>query len=97
MIAGLSGGWVVQHLLMRGEDPKAIRILDLVANSRPEVVSADVAFHKTDVSDTKSVAAAFDAPWPASVKDLPLTVFHTVAMINPAVSLVPFNHCPTLC
>lgn len=70
---------------MRGEDPKAIRILDLVPNTRPEVVAADVAFHKTDVTDSNSVAAAFEAPWPSSVKNLPLTVFHTVAMINPAV------------
>lgn len=82
--AGLSGGWIVQHLLMRGEDPKAIRIVDLVPNARPSVVAAGVAFHKTDISDPKSVAAAFDAPWPSSVKSLPLTVFHTVAMINPA-------------
>lgn len=75
----------MQHLLMRGEDPRAIRIVDLVPNIRPDVVAAKVAFHKTDVSDPKSVAAAFDAPWDASVKSLPLTVFHTVAMINPGV------------
>ena len=69
---------------MRGEDPKAIRIIDLVPNTRPEVVEAKVAFHKTDVSDPQAVAAAFEAPWPDSVQKLPLTVFHTVALINPA-------------
>ena len=82
-LTGLSGGWIVEHLLIRGEDPKAIRIIDLVPNMRPSVVSAGVAFQETDVSDPKSVAAAFDAPWPSGVKSLPLTVFHTVAMINP--------------
>ena len=85
-LLGLSGGWIVEHLLMRGEDPRAIRIMDLVPNIRPRVVDAGVAFHKTDVTDPSSIAAAFEAPWPSSVKSLPLTVFHTVAMINPGVS-----------
>lgn len=68
---------------MRGEDPKAIRIIDLVPSKRPAVLSAGVDFQKTDVTDPKSVAAAFEAPWPSNVKNLPLTVFHTVALINP--------------
>lgn len=74
----------MQHLLMRGEDPKAIRIVDLVPNIRPPVMAAHVPFFKTDVSKPESVAAAFDAPWDPRVASLPLTVFHTVAMINPS-------------
>jgi nucleoside-diphosphate-sugar epimerase len=82
---GLVGGWIVQHLLTRGEDPRAIRILDIAAPTRSDIVQAlelGVEFIKTDVSDAAAVKKAFDAPWPAAVAKLPLTVFHTVAIIT---------------
>lgn len=72
----------MQHLLMRGEDRRAIRIIDLVPSRRPEILDAGIAFYRTDVSDPHSVTAAFEAPWPEAVADLELTVFHTVAMIS---------------
>ena len=76
------GGWIVQQLLLRGEDPAAIRILDLRAPSRPEALKNNVDFISTDVSSAESVISAFTAPWPRSVAQLPLTVLHTVAFIG---------------
>lgn len=77
------GGWIVQHLLWRGEDPAAIRIVDLAVPTRPEIRENDVQFVKTDVSNASAVSEAFNAPWPRAVADAPLTVFHTVAYIKP--------------
>lgn len=70
------------HLLVRGESPSAIRIVDFTPPSRPELVQVD--FVKTDISDASAVKAAFTRPWPSSeVTKLPLTVFHTAAAIRP--------------
>ncbi|KAK5164250.1 uncharacterized protein LTR77_009944 [Saxophila tyrrhenica] len=69
---------------MRGEDPAAIRILDLSKPTRESVAESGVAYIKTDVSDKNAVAQAFATSWPDSVQALPLTVFHTVAYINPS-------------
>jgi nucleoside-diphosphate-sugar epimerase len=41
-----------------------------------------VAFFQADISSESSTRAAFDAPWPRKVSNLPLTVFHTAAAIN---------------
>ena len=38
---------------------------------------------KTDITSPDSVKAAFSKPWPASVASLPLTVYHTAAVIRP--------------
>jgi nucleoside-diphosphate-sugar epimerase len=82
--SGLVGGWIIKHLLMRGEDPAAIRILDLRAPTRPEAANNKIQFLPVDVSDPSSVTKAFDAPWNSRVAKLPLTVFHTVAYLNAA-------------
>lgn len=89
--AGFLGGWIVRHLLERGEHPKRIRVLDIRAPTRPDLTSGlarDVDFHQVDVSDGERVQAAFSAPWPLS-SDGPenpsaaeITVFHTAANIR---------------
>lgn len=81
------GGWIVQHLLWRGEAPAAVRILDLASPVRPE--ARDLAFIRTDITDLGSVNAAFDAPWPKEVRGLPLTVFHCAAALGPQ-----YRYCP---
>ncbi len=43
--------------------------------------AADIDFVKTDIRSSASVNAAFQRPWDASVTHLPLTVFHTAAVI----------------
>ena len=70
-LLGTAGSWIVQHLLWRGEDPQAIRIVDIKAPERPEAQS--LSFVKTDVADQKSVDAAYNTPWPSEVANLPLT------------------------
>ncbi|KIL62261.1 hypothetical protein M378DRAFT_187369 [Amanita muscaria Koide BX008] len=77
---GFLGGWIVHHLIQRGEDPSMIRVLDLFPSERKDAVS-DVAFFKVDISDSAAVLAAFTAPWPAH-SHAPLTVFHTAASIR---------------
>lgn len=78
---GLVGGWIVQHLLARGENPSAIRILDLLTPTE-EVTQLGVRFIKTNITDELAVDTAFEEPWPESVAELPLTVFHTAAIIR---------------
>ncbi|KAG6896352.1 hypothetical protein C0992_008814 [Termitomyces sp. T32_za158] len=84
---GFLGGWIIASLLERGEDPNAIRILDIRPPLRDDLIEAQnkgVVFIKVDVSDKTAVEAAFNAPWPSSVSSpLPeLTVFHTAANIR---------------
>ncbi|KAG6831436.1 hypothetical protein H0H92_010649 [Tricholoma furcatifolium] len=84
---GFLGGWIVASLLERGEDPKAIRILDLRPPVRPDLIDAQnqgVEFMEVDVSDAAAVEAAFTAKWPSTLPSpLPeLTVFHTAANIR---------------
>ncbi|KEF61076.1 uncharacterized protein A1O9_02641 [Exophiala aquamarina CBS 119918] len=80
--SGLVGGWIVEHLIMRGEDPAAIRIADLAAPRRELAVARKAAWVKTDIRDPSSVNAVFSQPWPPKVANLPLTVFHTAAFIH---------------
>lgn len=82
--SGLVGGWIVQHLLMRGEDPEAIRLLDLREPTQSLILESKTRFIKTDVASSASVKQAFDAPWSPHVANLPITVYHTVAYINPS-------------
>jgi nucleoside-diphosphate-sugar epimerase len=80
------GGWIVLHLLQRGEDPFAIRVLDIRLPTRRDLTSGlakDVQFLKVDVSDMDAVVAAFKAPWPESVTtSSEITIFHTAANIR---------------
>ncbi|KIW27642.1 uncharacterized protein PV07_07366 [Cladophialophora immunda] len=80
--SGLVGGWIVEHLLMRGESPSAIRIADLQAPRREQAVKQHVPYFKADVTDPASVSKVFTTSWPAECAQLPLTVFHTVAYIH---------------
>ncbi|RHZ61925.1 putative 3-beta hydroxysteroid dehydrogenase/isomerase family protein [Aspergillus thermomutatus] len=80
--AGLVGNWIVTHLLARGEDPTAIRVLDL-QSPRQQILDQGVAFVKIDITDGRAVQAAFAQPWPQEVASLPLTVFHNAAVIRP--------------
>lgn len=77
------GNWIVTHLLTRGEDPAAIRILDLQAPS-DRILNQGVAYIKTNIVDEESVQNAFSAPWPEAVAQQPLSVFHCAAAIRPA-------------
>jgi nucleoside-diphosphate-sugar epimerase len=80
--SGLVGNWIVTHLLARGEDPTAIRVLDL-QSPRQEILDQGVAFVKIDITDAEAVQAAFAQHWPQQVARLPLTVFHNAAVIRP--------------
>lgn len=79
---GLVGNWIISHLVARGENPAAIRTLDL-ASPRRELLDLGVTFVKTNIVDEIAVYDAFTQPWPDTVVDLPLTVFHNAAMIRP--------------
>ncbi|KAF8880049.1 NAD-P-binding protein [Infundibulicybe gibba] len=86
---GFVGGWIVSQLLERGEDVRRMRILDLRAPTREELVTGrgkDIPFFKVDITDLDSLESAFNAPWPVSgppgAPDPPLTVFHTAANIR---------------
>ena len=85
--AGFLGGWIVLHLLSRGEDPRRIRIVDIRRPVRQDLLegpATQVDFCKADVSDAASVDAAFRKPWP-DTHDGPepeITVFHTAAIIR---------------
>ncbi|TFY50153.1 hypothetical protein EVJ58_g11164, partial [Rhodofomes roseus] len=86
--AGFLGGWMVLHLLARGEDPRRIRVLDIRRPIRKDLLegaATEVEFIQVDVSDAKAVQAAFDKPWPLAVPGEPepeITVFHTAATIR---------------
>ncbi|KAI0595925.1 hypothetical protein F4775DRAFT_604250 [Biscogniauxia sp. FL1348] len=78
--SGLVGGFIVEQLLARGTPAGHIRILDI---RRPERNNAadEVDFAHTDIASQASVDAAFARPWPPDAAGLPLTVFHTAAVI----------------
>ncbi|KAI9511626.1 NAD-P-binding protein [Russula earlei] len=90
--AGFLGGWIVRHLLERGEDPKRIRVLDVRAPTRGDLITGlgrHVDFHLADISDREQVLAAFNSPWPSSIHGneaeevrTEITVFHTAANIR---------------
>ncbi|KAG2003437.1 C-3 sterol dehydrogenase [Coprinopsis cinerea AmutBmut pab1-1] len=88
--SGFLGGWVVVHLLLRGEDPKRIRVLDINPPVNFEVEEArkrGLQYFKVDVRDSDAVEKAFCAPWPEEERNLdsdeiPVTVFHTAANIR---------------
>ncbi|KIK70223.1 hypothetical protein GYMLUDRAFT_34713 [Collybiopsis luxurians FD-317 M1] len=84
--SGFLGGWIVIHLLKRGELPSNIRIIDLRPPNRLDFQSGpakDVPFLKADISNPAQVEAAFTAPWPhSSSSNSEITVFHTAAVIR---------------
>lgn len=86
--AGFLGGWIVVHLLHRGEDPRSIRVLDIRLPTRRDLTSGlakDVQFLKVDISDRDEVLAAFNASWPSSATtdtESEITIFHTAANIR---------------
>ncbi|KIW70690.1 hypothetical protein PV04_02935 [Phialophora macrospora] len=80
--SGLVGGWLVEHLIMRGQDPAAIRIVDLQPPCRELAVQHIVSHFKADITDRAAVERVFSSPWPSEFAHLPLTVFHTAAHIH---------------
>ncbi|EJD05372.1 NAD-binding protein [Fomitiporia mediterranea MF3/22] len=101
--AGFLGGWLVVHLLQRGEHPRRIRVLDIRSPTRQDLTTGAarlVDFRICDISDEDAVHAAFSAPWPESNENDgsedpdEITVFHTAATIRfyeRVWSLVPFS------
>ncbi|KAH8176051.1 3-beta hydroxysteroid dehydrogenase/isomerase family protein [Sarocladium implicatum] len=85
--SGLVGGQLVLDLLHIGTPPAAIRIIDINDPIRAKQFSkkpaSNVSIIHADVASSSAVDAAFTAPWPSSTQSLPLTVFHTVALIRP--------------
>ncbi|KAL3463807.1 hypothetical protein BJX64DRAFT_276229 [Aspergillus heterothallicus] len=81
--SGLLGNWIISHLVARGESAAAIRTLDINPPSR-ELLDLGVTFVKTNITDPVAVQSAFLQPWPAALAGLPLTVFHSAAVIRPA-------------
>ncbi|KAL1892345.1 hypothetical protein Sste5346_007083 [Sporothrix stenoceras] len=84
---GLVGGYLVLQLLARGQSPESIRIVDFQEMHRRDMLDGparDVEVIHTDISSPASTDAAFNKPWPKSVAKLPLTVFHTAAVIVPS-------------
>ncbi|KAI0711376.1 NAD(P)-binding protein [Earliella scabrosa] len=85
--AGFLGGWIVLHLIARGEDPRRIRILDIRKPVRQDLLegpATQVDLCLVDISDAAAVEAAFSKPWP-DTHDGPepeITVFHTAAIIR---------------
>lgn len=85
--SGLVGGYIVLQLLQRGQSPESIRIVDFQKPHRADQLTgpaSSVDFIKTDISSFESTQAAFHAAWHPSVAKLPLTVFHTAAVIVPS-------------
>ena len=104
--AGFLGGWIVRHLLERGENPKKIRVLDIRLPTRGDLTTdraKDVDWRLCDVSNADAVSAAFSDPWPSSTSpdvdgthegEDEITVFHTAACIRfyeRTASLVPLS------
>ncbi|KAI1076032.1 NAD(P)-binding protein [Whalleya microplaca] len=82
--SGLVGGFIVLQLLARGNPPQSIRIIDIRKTERSDMLSGpatEVEFVQTDITSADSVEAAFSRPWHPTVARLPLTVFHTAAVI----------------
>ncbi|VUC20989.1 unnamed protein product [Clonostachys rosea] len=85
--SGLVGGHIVLQLLARGTPPESIRVIDIRRTERNDLHSeaaSRVDFVQTDVTSLTSVQSAFYKPWEQSVAHLPLTVFHTAAIIIPS-------------
>ncbi|KAF0326330.1 3-beta hydroxysteroid dehydrogenase isomerase family [Colletotrichum asianum] len=85
--AGLVGGQLAIQLIARGHSPEAIRIIDFRKPLRDDMSEGPVSqvdFAQADISSESATSAAFAKSWPESVAQLPLTVFHTAAVIRPS-------------
>jgi len=81
------GGYIVLQLLERGQPAESIRIVDFRAPDRDDMSSglaSKVDFVRTDISSAESTSQAFSKAWHPKLAKLPLTVFHTAAVIVPA-------------
>lgn len=81
------GGYIVLQLLERGQSPESIRVVDFRSPSRDDMSHgpvSEVEFVKTDISSAESTEMAFSKPWDPKISKLPLTVFHTAAVIVPS-------------
>ncbi|CAG7562409.1 unnamed protein product [Fusarium equiseti] len=84
---GLIGGYIVLQLLARGTPPKSIRIVDIRETERNDMqtgLAVQVDFIQIDITSTAAVNQAFTKPWGPEIAHLPLTVFHTAAIIVPS-------------
>lgn len=77
------------HLLLRGEDPRRIRILDIHPPTRLDIIDAlskGVDFMQVDISDATAVDAAFQKEWPFTgagpAPAIGTSVFHAAASIR---------------
>ncbi|KAI1659678.1 NAD(P)-binding protein [Daldinia decipiens] len=90
------GGQIVLHLLARGQSPESIRIVDFQKPVRSDLITGSAAlvdFAQADITSPPATSAAFNKPWPKSVAHLPLTVFHTAAIIQASErSLKTYEH-----
>ncbi|TFK75497.1 NAD(P)-binding protein [Pluteus cervinus] len=96
--SGFLGGWIVNQLLERGENPKYIRIIDLRPPTRTDLLTGpalQIQFIPADITSPSSIQTAFTLPWPSGVpSDTEITVFHTAANIRfyeRHPSLLPFS------
>ncbi|KAF4336104.1 cholesterol dehydrogenase [Fusarium beomiforme] len=83
---GLVGGYIVLQLLARGTPPKCIRIVDVREPERDDLrkgLAAQVDFVQTDIASKAAVVQAFSKSWDPTIASLPLTVFHTAAIMIP--------------
>ncbi|KAF5595147.1 cholesterol dehydrogenase [Fusarium subglutinans] len=63
-----------------------IRIIDVRETERDDLregLAAQVDFVQTDITSKAAVGEAFSKPWDPKIAPLPLTVFHTAAVIIP--------------
>lgn len=81
------GGYIVLQLLERGQPPESIRIVDFRTPNRADMLhgpATHIDFVQTDISSPDATDRAFNKEWHPSVAHLPLTVFHTAAVIVPS-------------
>jgi hypothetical protein len=83
---------LVLQLLRRGQTPESIRIVDFVPLNRSDMlnVAAGCDYVKADIASRSSVEEAFSKPWPKSVAEKPLTVFHSMYCTDNIV-IVPWT------
>ncbi|OAA42636.1 NAD(P)-binding domain protein [Metarhizium rileyi] len=85
--SGLVGSQIILDLLDGGTPPWAMRLVDIRPPSRDEFTGSGrasrVPFVQADITSGPSTTRAFGGAWPTCVASLPLTVFHTAAVIRP--------------
>ncbi|KAJ3505076.1 hypothetical protein NLJ89_g7606 [Agrocybe chaxingu] len=81
--SGFVGGWIVRHLLLRGEDPQNIRVINKRPPTRKDIQVDKIGFFSADITNPDSIRAAFAAEWPkGSNTTAGITVFHTAAVMR---------------